>query len=270
MYRLYLDKNNINKSIIMKKIILVSIILAVTTFDAFSQTKHESIKELFSLMKTESMFDKLMIPFQNLQKDSVSKGVTGSLMNSLKPMFKKIIDEDMVGIYDRYYTKKEIKDLIRFYKTKTGQKLINSAPDIQNELMSIMQAKYMSEFMKSPIFKPENTTISTKPKHVADSAFIAQMKKEYLDMDTSNIKNATAEQKLILKKAIGRMDPYVKYENKTFHFTITKGSEVNISERLFELMKKVIQSTNSMIKDLNVAPDKNDPTVMRGMPEKSN
>jgi len=173
MHSLYLDKNNINKLIIMKKTILVSIILAVTTFDAFSQTKHESIKELFSLMKTESMFDKLMIPFQNLQKDSVSKGVTGSLMNSIKPIFKKIMDEDMVGIYDRYYTEQEIKDLIRFYKTKTGQKLINSAPDIQNELMSIVQAKYMSEFMKSPIFKPENTTISTKPKRVADSAFIA-------------------------------------------------------------------------------------------------
>ena len=270
MYRLYLDKNNINKSIIMKKIILVSIILAVTTFDAFSQTKHESIKELFSLMKTESMFDKLMIPFQNLQKDSVSKGVTGSLMNSIKPMFKKIMDEDMVGIYDRYYTEQEIKDLIRFYKTKTGQKLINSTPDIQNELMNIIKTKYLGEFLKDPIFKPENITISTKPKYMADSAFIAQMKKEYLDMDTSNIKNATAEQKLIFKKAIGRMDPYVKYENKTFHFAITKGSEVNMSDRLFELMKKVILNTNSIIKDLNVAPDKNDPTVMRGIPEKSN
>jgi hypothetical protein len=254
----------------MKKRILVSIILAVTAFNAFSQTKQESIKELFSLMKTESMFDKLMSPFQNLQKDSVSKGVTGSLMNSIKPMFKKIMDEDMVGIYDRYYTEQEIKDLIRFYKTKTGHKLINSAPDIQNEIMNIIKTKYLGEFLKDPIFKPENITISTKPKHMADSTFIAQMKEEYLDTDISNLQNATAEQKIILKKAIDRMDPYVKYENKTFYFTITKASEVNMSERLFELMKKVVLSTNSMIKDLNVTPDKNDPTVMRGIPEKNN
>lgn len=252
----------------MKKTILVSIILAVSTFTVFSQTKQESIKELFSLMKTESMFDKFVIPLQGFQKNSVSKELTGSLMNSIKPMFKKIMDEDMVGIYDRHYTQSEIKDLIRFYKTKTGQKLINTAPEIQNEIMSIVQAKYMSEFMKSPIFKPENTTISTKPKHVADSAFIAQMKNEYLDMDTSNLQNATAEQKLILKKATDRMDPYTKYENKTFHFTITKASEVNMSKPLFELMKKVIQQTNSMIKDLNVAPDKNDSTIMRGIPDK--
>ena len=252
----------------MKKTILVSLILAVTTLTAFSQTKQESIKELFSLMKIESTFDKIVIPFQGLQKDSVSKGLTSSLMNSIKPMFKKIMDEDMVGIYDKYYTQQEIKDLIRFYKTKTGQKYINTAPEIQNEIMTIVKAKYMGEFLKSPIFKPENTTIRTKPRHVADSAFIAQMKKEYLDMDTSNLQNTTVEQRLILKKATDRMDPFVKYENKIFVTTITRASELNMSERLFELMKKVMQQSNSFIKDLNVAPDKNDSTVMRGIPDK--
>ena len=100
----------------MKKTILVSIIFTLNTLTAFCQTKQESIKELFSLMKTESMFDKLVIPFQNLQNDSISKGLTSSLMNSFKPMFKKIMDEDMVVIYDKYYSHEEIKDLISFYK----------------------------------------------------------------------------------------------------------------------------------------------------------
>jgi len=252
----------------MKKTISVSIILVLTTLSTFSQTKQESIKELFTLMKTESMFDKLVIPFQGLQKDSISKVLTGSIMNSMKPMFKKIMDEDLVGIYDRHYTQKEIKDLIRFYKSKTGQKMITTAPDIQNELMSIVQAKYMGEFLKSPIFKPENITITTKPRHLADSAFIAQMKNEYLDMDTSNLQNATADQKLMLKKASDRIDPFVKYENKVFVLKVTKASELNMSERLFELMKKVMNQSNSFIKDLNVAPDNNDSTIMRGIPDK--
>ena len=252
----------------MKKTISVSIILVLTTLSTFSQTKQESIKELFTLMNTESMFDKLVIPFQGLQKDSISKVLTGSIMNSMKPMFKKIMNEDLVGIYDRHYTQKEIKDLIRFYKSKTGQKMITTAPDIQNELMSIVQAKYMGEFLKSPIFKPENITITTKPRHLADSAFIAQMKNEYLDMDTSNLQNATADQKLMLKKASDRIDPFVKYENKVFVLKVTKASELNMSERLFELMKKVMNQSNSFIKDLNVAPDNNDSTIMRGIPDK--
>jgi len=252
----------------MKKTIFVSIIFALTTLTAFCQTKQESIKELFSLMKTEAMFDKLVIPFQGLQKDSISKGLTGSIMNSVKPMIKKFMDEDMVGIYDKYYTQQEIKDMISFYQSKTGQKILTTTADIQNEVMNIVQTKFMGEFMNSPIFKPENITISTKPKHVADSAFIAQMKKEYLDLDPSVLQNATAEQKLIFKKATDRMDPYVKYENKVFVTTVTKGSDLNMSERLFELMKKTMSMSNSFIKDLNVAPDKNDPTVMRGISDK--
>ena len=87
-------------------------------------------------------------------------------------------------------------------------------------------------------------------------------------MDTSNLQNTTAEQKLILKKAIDRMDPYVKFENKVFSFTVTTANEVNMSERLFICVKGCMQQTNSLIKDLNVAPDKNDPSVMRGIPDK--
>ena len=248
----------------MKKIILVSIIFALTTFTAISQTKQESIKKLFSLMKTESMLDNFVIPFQGLQKDSTSE----VLMSSLKPMLKKIMDEDMVELYDKYYSEKEIKDFIRFYKTKTGQKLITTSPVLQKEIMNIVQTKFMGEFMKSSIFKSENTTITTKPRHVVDSASIAQMKKEYLDLDTSNFQNATAEQKLILLKAIDRMDPYVKYENKVFSFTATNANELNMSERLFNILKGMMGQSNSLMKYLNVAPDKNDPMIMRVITDK--
>jgi hypothetical protein len=164
----------------------------VTTLTAFSQTKQESIKELFGLMKIESSFDKLVIPFQGLQKDSISKVITGSLMNSIKPIFKKIMDEDMVRIYDKYYTQQEIKDLIRFYKTKTGQKFINTAPEVQNEIMSIVRAKYMGDLLKSITFCP-------KPITETDSLFAGQKTKNEQMMeyyrkirDTNNyIKYAT-------------------------------------------------------------------------------
>ncbi|GEM_PF-343385 len=142
----------------MKKTIIVSIILSITTLTVFSQTKQESIKELFYLMKTESMFDKLVFPFQSVQKDSISKVITSTLMNSFKPIFKKIMYEDMVGIYDKYYTQNEIKDLIKFYKSKTGKKLLNLTPEIQNDIMKIVQTKYLGEFMKNFTFRPKVTT----------------------------------------------------------------------------------------------------------------
>lgn len=174
----------------MKKTILLSVILTVTALTAFSQTKQESIKELFSLMKTESMFDKLMIPFQGLQKDSTSKGITGALMNSIKPMIKKIMDEDMVGIYDKYYSQDEINDLIQFYKTKTGQKVLNLTPDIQNEIMKIIQTKYLGEFMKN---------ITTRPKvtNGIDSFFVGMKSKNEIYMEAY--------------RQVRETDKYIKY-----------------------------------------------------------
>jgi len=174
----------------MKKTILVTIILVVITLTAFSQTKQETIKELFSLMKTESMFDKLVFPFKSVQKDSISKALTGSLMNTIKPMFKKIMDEDMVGIYDKHYTHQEIKDLIRFYKSKTGQKFINTAPDIQNEIMKIIQTKYLGEFMK---------TITSRPKvtNGIDSFFVGMKSKNEIYMEAY--------------KQVRETDKYLKY-----------------------------------------------------------
>lgn len=256
----------------MKKTILLSIILTVTSFTVFSQPKHESIRELFRLMKAESMFDNIAASFQGLDMDSTSKGFNSSFLNAAKPLLKKIMDEDMVALYDKYYSQKEINDFIRFYKSKTGQKMINTGPELQKEIMAITQTKFvpelMREFTKSSTSKPENVNIITKPRHVADSAFMAQMKLEYLDMDTVNLQNATAEQKIIVKKAIDRTDPFVKYENKVFVITVAEASELNMSERLFELMQKNINLSNSFIKDLNVAPDKNDSTIMRGIPNK--
>lgn len=50
--------------------------------------------------------------------------------------------EDMVDIYDKYYTIDEIEDLITFYKTKTGQKIIHQMPLVQQEILKTLQNKY--------------------------------------------------------------------------------------------------------------------------------
>ncbi len=78
---------------------------------------------------------------------------------------------------------------------------------------------------------------------------------EYLDVDVSNLQKATDEQKQIIKKAIDRVNPYVLYKNKTYSLTITKGSEIQISERVFNFIKATILNTNTVIKDLNVVSD---------------
>jgi uncharacterized protein len=60
-----------------------------------------------------------------------------------------MINEDMVTLYDKYYTQNEINDFIIFYKSPSGQKFTKVSPDIQKDLMMVMMQKYMPEIQKT-------------------------------------------------------------------------------------------------------------------------
>ena len=53
----------------------------------------------------------------------------------------------MVSIYSKHFSDEEIKDLIAFYKTPTGKKLIEKQTIISKESMELTM-KYMPEFQK--------------------------------------------------------------------------------------------------------------------------
>ena len=151
----------------MKTLILISAFCFVTIINSYSQTKQESIKELFQLMKQDSMIDKTfstMLPsminqIQGPVKDSASVARSKELMNSsfetLKIITKKLINEDMVIIYDRYFSQNEINDFISFYRSPSGQRLINLTPDISKDVMMIMMQKYVPEMHNSMKAKME-------------------------------------------------------------------------------------------------------------------
>jgi len=140
----------------MKKIVLVVLICAVAVINSYSQTKQESIKELFHLMKQDLLMDKmftLMNPSNlNQIKDSTARTQSKELMNSARQTVleysKKMINEDMVVLYDKYFSQNEISDFISFYKSQSGQKMINVIPDIQKELMTLIMQKYAPEIKK--------------------------------------------------------------------------------------------------------------------------
>ena len=145
----------------MKKVFLTSVFCFVVFISGYSQTKQESIKELFHTMQTDSLIDKSftsMIPgilnqMQGQIKDSTarahSKETMISVMQTAKEISKKMLNEDMVASYDKYFTQNEINDFIRFYKSPSGQKFIQVTPDIQKDMMTAMMQKYMPEIQKT-------------------------------------------------------------------------------------------------------------------------
>ena len=49
--------------------------------------------------------------------------------------------EKMVEIYSEIYTEEEIKDMTAFYKSKTGQKVLEKMPEIMQRSMELTQSR---------------------------------------------------------------------------------------------------------------------------------
>jgi hypothetical protein len=61
--------------------------------------------------------------------------------------FKKYIEESVYPLYDRLYTEQELKDLIAFYRTPTGQKVIETLPRLVAESQESAREKLLPQII---------------------------------------------------------------------------------------------------------------------------
>jgi uncharacterized protein len=158
----------------MKKVVFLLMFCLPVWMSVFSKTKQESIKELFHLMGQDSTIDEMfnsVVPILSNQiqgqiKDSTerasSEEVMKSAMQTITNTYKKMMGEDMVALYDKYFSKEEINDFVVFYKSPSGQKMIKVEPQIGKDLMTIMMQKYMPKMLKDMQTKTEVTEIVDK------------------------------------------------------------------------------------------------------------
>lgn len=149
----------------MKKVVLLLVICVSAFVNSYSQTKQESIKELFHLMQKDSIVDRALTTMMpsllkmTQRKDSTLTEAERNSLNSKLQMAKdisaKMLIEEM-ALYDKYFSQEEILDLITFYKTQSGRRLIELAPKIQNELTLIVQQKYMQDILRMVISMKES------------------------------------------------------------------------------------------------------------------
>jgi hypothetical protein len=131
---------------------------------AIAQDKTSDIKRLLGLINSEQMAESMlntMAPMLKLQSNEAPKG-SGNKENMDKNMdvmaeemkeIMNLLKAESVNIYDKHFTHEEIKDMIRFYESPTGKKMLEKNPEITQELMTVMMTKYMPEFQKELITK---------------------------------------------------------------------------------------------------------------------
>ncbi len=145
----------------MKKLFFISLLSLTFALGAVAQDKVSDLKNLFELMNSEKMIDDMMnnmLPMLTQQasveiqsdddKEKFEKYMEFVMLEA-KNLSKKVVNEEMVKIYDKHFTHEEIKDMIKFYKSPTGKKMLEKTPEMTSEMMNSMMTKYMPEFQEN-------------------------------------------------------------------------------------------------------------------------
>lgn len=154
----------------MKQIVLVAGILLAFSSGGLSQglTKKEKIRELFTIMHQDTLIVKTIDGMTTSMVNSMTKMLSDNIqgnadfdvqkftqkimersMKRSKENALKLLNNDLVDIYDKYFTIEEVDQFTNFYKSKAGQKLLLQMPDITKDIMSVMSTKYQAEFQKT-------------------------------------------------------------------------------------------------------------------------
>ena len=154
----------------MYKILVLSAFALAFTSTGLAQNsaKKEKIKTLFTIMHQDSLMIKtmnamtmpMMKNLETMLNDTAYKknGVDVSRLvqqmveksqQKSKEIALRLLNEDLVDIYDKYFTIEEINDFTNFYKTKSGQKFLGQMPDISKDIMTVMTTKYQGDLQQS-------------------------------------------------------------------------------------------------------------------------
>jgi hypothetical protein len=117
----------------MKKIFMACVIIAGISCSIFSQSKRQDIIKLLDVSNTKlqaaQMFD-LMLP--NLKLMAPDAPLTFWTMFKLKLDIDSLVNL-FIPVYDKYFSHGDIKELIQFYESPIGQKLLDVTPLITQE-----------------------------------------------------------------------------------------------------------------------------------------
>ena len=124
----------------MKKLFFAVFIFTLAIC-CFGQTeKEKAILQLLELTDSkaqiEQVFD-LLIPQMKPLVPSVSDEIWEMFKNNMK--LDDLI-KDFIPLYDKYYTLEEIKEMIAFYESPLGRKMIRLNPQWTVESMALGQA----------------------------------------------------------------------------------------------------------------------------------
>jgi len=127
----------------MARYLVATLILSVCVSTAFADTHHDAARELMRVSGTEQIMTQMQLQiesmFLNISSDAeyneaqqkIVARYRGEVAALLKDeMIWEKIEGDVVELYVQSFSEDELKELIAFYKTPLGQKMISKMPEV--------------------------------------------------------------------------------------------------------------------------------------------
>lgn len=134
----------------MKKLFIITMLVFTINITVFSAEtpKQKKIKELFQVMDIQAATNEMSEMILN-DTDSMklSKNQKAAMQKEMQSMMDYVLNKQ-AELYDRHFTEQEIDDILNFYKTPAGKKVIEETPKITKELFIDLMENYYPDMIK--------------------------------------------------------------------------------------------------------------------------
>ncbi|MFC5683035.1 DUF2059 domain-containing protein [Flavobacterium sp. MAHUQ-51] len=122
-----------------KTLLMASFVLISFLANAQDNSKREKIKHLLELTGSGKLGMQVMDQMMSSFKNSYSTVKQEFWDNFRKEINANDIENLILPVYDKYYTETDIDQLITFYNSPIGKKMINTMPLVMQESMKAGQ-----------------------------------------------------------------------------------------------------------------------------------
>lgn len=123
-----------------KSLLILSFCVLSLSANAQDNSKNEKIKHLLELSGSSKMGIQVMNQMMESFQKSFSNVPQEFWEESKKEMKAEDITNLVIPIYDKYYTESDVDQLIAFYNSPIGKKMITTMPQVMQESMTAGQS----------------------------------------------------------------------------------------------------------------------------------
>jgi hypothetical protein len=134
---------------------LISLTKAGAQVTEISDTLLESMEKSYPLVIKQSLrsYDQM----SQSEQDKISASLTESYLSFSKKFRKRLpqvinyeqfVNDLVYPLYDKYYSEKELADLVAFYKTETGQKVVTTMPILMAESTKLSETLLVPKLLE--------------------------------------------------------------------------------------------------------------------------